>query len=133
MQAEQALLGQAQPTQQDVTPEQMAHMLRIEAECIRLRRDSAEAAALRQEVEILRAQLREQEQQQDYTMTTTTSDALETYSEGGMSDDTATEATIPEAGDTARRRMEYVERDLRSSMDSKDRSVSDLRMRMDDL
>jgi hypothetical protein len=42
----------------------MAHMLRIEAECIRLRRDSAEAAALRQEVEILRAQLREQEQQQ---------------------------------------------------------------------
>ncbi|CAE6389110.1 unnamed protein product [Rhizoctonia solani] len=135
MQAERALLNQAQPTQQDVTPEQMAHVLRIEAECIRLRRDSAEAAVLRQEVEILRAQLREQEHQQDYTMTTTTSDhdALETYSEGGMSDDTATEATIPEAGDTARRRMEYVERDLRSSMDSKDRSVSEFRMRMDDL
>ncbi|KAF8749122.1 hypothetical protein RHS01_10272 [Rhizoctonia solani] len=134
MQAERALLEQTQPTaQQDVTPEHMARVLRIEAECIRLRRDGAEAAALRHEVEILRAQLREQEQQQDYTMTTTTSDALETYSEGGMSDDTAMEATIPEAGDTARRRMEYVERDLRSSMDSKDRSVSEFRMRMDDL
>ncbi|KAJ1307027.1 hypothetical protein OPQ81_008006 [Rhizoctonia solani] len=133
MQAEQVLLGQAKPTE-DVTPEQIVHVLRIEAECIRLRRDSAEAAALRQEVEILRAQLREQqEQQQDYTITTTTSDALETYSEGGMSDDTATETTIPEAGDTARRRMEYMERDLRSSMDSKDRSMSDLRSRMDDL
>ncbi|CUA75236.1 Formin-like protein 5 [Rhizoctonia solani] len=137
MQAERALLDQAQPSQRDdITPEQMAHVLRIEAECIRLRRDSAEAAALRDEIEMLRAQLREQQQehdQQDFTMTTTASDLLDTYSEGGMSDDTATEATIPEAGDTARRRMEYVERDLRSSMDSKDRSVSDLRSRMDDL
>ncbi|CAE6474942.1 unnamed protein product [Rhizoctonia solani] len=133
MQAERALLDQAQPTQQDITPEQMAHVLLIEAECIRLRRNSEEAAVLRQEVELLRARLREQEQQQDYTMTTSTTDVLDTYSEGGMSDDTATEATIPEAGDTARRRMEYVERDLRSSMDSKDRSMSDLRSRMDDL
>ncbi|KEP47853.1 kinase domain protein [Rhizoctonia solani 123E] len=98
MQAERALLDQAQPSQEDVTPEQMAHVLLIEAECIRLRRDSAEAAALRHEVEILRARLREQEHEQ-----------------GGMSDDTATEATIPEAGDTARRRMEYVERDLRTT------------------
>ncbi|KAL5633025.1 hypothetical protein ACGC1H_003501 [Rhizoctonia solani] len=64
MQAERALLDQAQPSQEDVTPEQMAHVLLIEAECIRLRRDSAEAAALRHEVEILRAQLREQEQEQ---------------------------------------------------------------------
>ncbi|CAE6460404.1 unnamed protein product [Rhizoctonia solani] len=133
MQAERALIELAPPTQQDVTPEEMAHVLMIEAECIRLRRDSDEAAALREEIEILRAQLREQEQQQqDYTMTTTTSDALDTYSEGGMSD-TATEATVPEAGDTARRRMEYVERDLRSSMDSKDRTMSDLRSRLDDL
>ncbi|KAH7327654.1 hypothetical protein B0J17DRAFT_680500 [Rhizoctonia solani] len=64
MQAERALLEQAQPTQQDITPEEMARVLLIEAECIRLRRDSEEAAVLRQEIELLRARLRDQEQQQ---------------------------------------------------------------------
>jgi hypothetical protein len=63
MQAERMLLDRAQAQQgttAEVTPESMARVLFIEAECLRLRRDSAEAAALRQEVEMLRAQLQEQ-------------------------------------------------------------------------
>ncbi|KAG8787178.1 hypothetical protein FRC12_015841 [Ceratobasidium sp. 428] len=59
MRAERDLLGRAQQhqPQQEVTPEGMAKVLLIEAECVRLRRDSAEAAKLRQEVEMLRSQL----------------------------------------------------------------------------
>jgi hypothetical protein len=65
MQAEWALLGQAQQRSgpgAEVTAESMAKVLLIEAECLRLRRDSADAAALRQEVMMLRTRLQEQEQ-----------------------------------------------------------------------
>ncbi|KAF8594845.1 hypothetical protein BDV93DRAFT_529046, partial [Ceratobasidium sp. AG-I] len=59
MEAEQALLSRAQ-VGGEVTAEGMARVLLIEAECLRLRRDTAEANALRQEAALLRTRLQEQ-------------------------------------------------------------------------
>ncbi|QRV74347.1 hypothetical protein RhiJN_02361 [Ceratobasidium sp. AG-Ba] len=144
MQAERELLGRAQPVPtQEVTAESMAKVLKIEAECLRLRRDSAEAAALREEVMRLRAQLqqkeREQEagavEEQDYTTTTSTShisdgisESAETYSDmDAESDDTAptaTEATLPEAheGNSSLGRMT----DVRDESSTKEGAAAEL-------
>ncbi|KAG8679820.1 hypothetical protein FRC08_016721, partial [Ceratobasidium sp. 394] len=120
MQAERELLGRAQQRSEppkQVTAESMAKVLLIEAECLRLRRDSAETARLRQEIMMLRSQLQQKEREtesvivdsveQDYTTTTLTSQAsdaisesAETYSNADADSDdtvpTATEATLPE-------------------------------------
>ena len=59
MEAERTLLNRVQ-VGGEVTVEGMARVLLIEAECLRLRRDTAEADALRQEVALLRTGLQEQ-------------------------------------------------------------------------
>ncbi|KAG9087992.1 hypothetical protein FRC07_012693, partial [Ceratobasidium sp. 392] len=148
MQAERDLLGRAQPTK-EVTPEGMAKVLKIEAECLRLRRDSAETAALREEIMMLRAQLKERERGEresggvveDYSMTTETSqvsESVETYSNADAESDgtipTASEGTLPETHDdpTARRkRLDEVERGLRyarAKLDTKERAVAEFKL-----
>ncbi|KAG9079083.1 hypothetical protein FRC06_007962, partial [Ceratobasidium sp. 370] len=161
MQAERELLGRAQQQQQSGPPEQvtaesMAKVLLIEAECLRLRRDSAETAALRQEVMMLRSQLQQNEREggetgsgivesveQDYTTTTSTSqtsvsESVETYSNADADSEdtvpTATEATLPEVHkDRARRKLSEVERRLRNAraeLDTKERAVAELKLRL---
>ncbi|KAF8593888.1 hypothetical protein BDV93DRAFT_549386 [Ceratobasidium sp. AG-I] len=142
MEAEQALLSRAQ-VGGEVTAEGMARVLLIEAECLRLRRNTAEADALRQEVALLRTRLQEQASagadsmmEQDYTTTTSmtshASESAQTYSDAGA--DSILTAT--DDVDPARRRLRDVEqglRDARAELDAKERAVAELKMRLGDV